>query len=695
MILYDDKYNFLGMSTDTLTFLGYEDISEFISIHNDFANLFVQKEGFIYSFDNFSWIDFVLYSGSANKSAIITLKNGQETGIDVSIKEIYLSKNIGESKKLYSVKILSDNFNEISSVPKINNSKNKSGGFTLSGLIKNEPTKEEKIENEKEKENFQNLINETREKDSGDFVLNITEDEFVNKNEQENIPTPAPNDDFKLDLFKQDAGFTDEPSKEDVKSIPENKIEDDINILEFEKDKDNLLDFNLLKDEPKEHKTDTKPSFDFLLKKDEEKIVKSEEIVETPIKTSGDFKLNFLKKDEEIAKESEEIRQNPDEFKLDFLKQDKQKSEDIAQPEVSEFEKDQEHVTQTGENFNFNLKKDDKEIEIESNEDVEAPIEFKLDLLKKDENEIKKSAEVAETPNKFKLNFLIQEEDETEKNEPIIQPEVSEVVNKNETNHSKEKAKIIKKIKKDIKEIDAVGEKIKKPESLVSKFILSIPDEPKDEQILDIEPKIPLKTDEEVSNFQIQENKDVQINNSFTDTLKNLFDEDAKDLDTSNEKPLEFKLDGNEEETKKIETDNFIEDTTTVSEKQIDLIVNDDAVTRQDVASSASVVFPSLSALGLSDEEEFDLVADFVVDAKESVYSIEQYLHTDDFDKINYSLVKIKSSAEILNLDAIIEISNSMRKYCIAEDDKSVAVDTSRLKEQIRLLEKYLEETAV
>ena len=58
MILYDDKYNFLGMSSHTLGFLGYEDIQEFISMHNDFANVFVQKEGFIYKYDNFNWIDF-------------------------------------------------------------------------------------------------------------------------------------------------------------------------------------------------------------------------------------------------------------------------------------------------------------------------------------------------------------------------------------------------------------------------------------------------------------------------------------------------------------------------------------------------------------------------------------------------------------------------------------------------------------
>jgi len=693
VILYDDKYNFLGMSTDTLAFLGYEDIYEFISINNDFANLFVQKEGFIYKFDNFSWIDFVLYSGSANKSAIITLKNGQETGIDVSIKEVFLSQNIGDSKKFYSVKILSDNFSEISSIPKEpSHTKSTSGGFTLSGLMKDEPIQEEKKEVGNEKANFQNLINETREKDSGDFVLNITEDEFANK-EEEKVPNPVPNDDFKLDLFKQDMDNTVTPPKEDIKPILETKTEEKINTLEFEKDKENLLDFNLLKDEPKETKPKTEPSFDFLLKEDEQSVVKNEETIETPIETSGDFKLDFLKKDEVTTKESEEVTQNSDEFKLDFLKLDKQDSENKTQSKVSEVVQEQK---QTGGNLNFNLKNDNENEEDEdSKETIESPAKFELDFLKKDEVTTKESEEeVQTTPSEFKLNFLKQEQEE---NDNIVQPETSESVNEIKIKHSDEKAKIIKKIKKDIKEIDTVKSEVKKTEDLSSKFILNIPDEPKVEQELNIESNESIKIDEEISNFEIQESKEVQSNNSFTNTLKNLFDEDSDKPVQSDEKPFEFKLYGDEEEVeilsnqtdKKIETDNFIPETT-LPEKQID-----SKNLEPQTLSKTSDVFPSLSALGLSKEEEFDLVADFVIDAKESIYSIEQYLHTDDFDKINYSLVKIKSSAEILNLDAIIEISNSMRKHCITEDDKSVTADTSRLKEQIKLLEKHLEETAV
>jgi HPt (histidine-containing phosphotransfer) domain-containing protein len=107
------------------------------------------------------------------------------------------------------------------------------------------------------------------------------------------------------------------------------------------------------------------------------------------------------------------------------------------------------------------------------------------------------------------------------------------------------------------------------------------------------------------------------------------------------------------------------------------------------------VSFASLSALGLSPDDEFDLLNDFITDAKESIDTIEQFTRTKDFDKINYSLVKIKSSAEILNLDAIIDDANSIRKHCITENSEKVIQDTKRLKENIGLLEKRLEATAI
>ncbi len=53
---------FLGMGNQELNLLGYEDMEEFRNYHNDVADLFTNKPGFIFKFKNFSWIDYALHS---------------------------------------------------------------------------------------------------------------------------------------------------------------------------------------------------------------------------------------------------------------------------------------------------------------------------------------------------------------------------------------------------------------------------------------------------------------------------------------------------------------------------------------------------------------------------------------------------------------------------------------------------------
>lgn len=105
MILYDNDNNLIGISRDTLNFLGYEDMEEFKTYASDVADLFVAKSGYVYKFNNFSWIDYVLHSGAANKCAIIKLKNGKEVETEVVIREILL---LNSSKEFfYSVELKS------------------------------------------------------------------------------------------------------------------------------------------------------------------------------------------------------------------------------------------------------------------------------------------------------------------------------------------------------------------------------------------------------------------------------------------------------------------------------------------------------------------------------------------------------------------------------------------------------------
>jgi len=105
LILYDKNGLFLGMGNQELYLLGYEDMEEFRNYHNDFADLFVNKPGFIFKFKNFSWIDYAQHSGTPNKRVLIRTKNGKEIESALNITEIFLPKEINGSSIFFSVEL--------------------------------------------------------------------------------------------------------------------------------------------------------------------------------------------------------------------------------------------------------------------------------------------------------------------------------------------------------------------------------------------------------------------------------------------------------------------------------------------------------------------------------------------------------------------------------------------------------------
>jgi HPt (histidine-containing phosphotransfer) domain-containing protein len=679
MILYDDKQNFLGMSSHTLSFLGYEDIGDFLSLHNDFANLFVNQEGYIYKFDNFSWIDFVLYSGSANKSAIVTLKNGQDTKVDLSIKEVHLAHPLNGINKLYSVKIISDNFHKISGVPKSNdgisgfslsgiekdelsiedNAKEnitniKTTGFSLTGLIDNDIAIEEKTKMEIPKDDFLKLAEEKKEaeeKKSESFILNIDEDKIPDQKEiepmilEEETTTPVAVEDFKLDFSKvqtpsqevdQSSDLIMQESEENIEESQENtfnsfllqdestenrEVKEEVEIQQNTEPATELFDFNLLKNDTQEKKSEITPA----IEKEEDE---------------SDTFINLIKENEPQA----------DEVNLNFIS-----NQNVQQ--------ESEAVT-------------DNQEDEEKNESG-----FKLDFLKIDKESEEETKE--ESFNQFQ--------------EEPASSEVFEIKQKSE--------KIIQQIKDDIKEIDAEYKKSNSASSEATEnetFSLNIEESPlkaETEQTVSIEETEEISYDEEkvMSNFQIQESKTVDTNRSFTNTLKGLFatankkssNQTAPDSeDKRKDEAFSFTL-KNSNDDKKAETDKI--------QKEIDIAkkYTEEEKPQATIKSPQEFKLSSLNSLGLDPEDEFDLLSDFISDAEDSIETIEQFIKTDDFDKINYALVKIKSSAEILKLDAIIENSNNMRKHCITEDSEKVTEDTQKLKENIEQLKMHLEAAAI
>jgi len=105
LILYDKSGIFLGMGSQELYFLGYEDMEEFKNYHNDFADLFINKPGFIFKFKNFSWIDYALHSGTPNKKVLIKTKSGKEIETSIVINEIYLTKDINGASECFCIEL--------------------------------------------------------------------------------------------------------------------------------------------------------------------------------------------------------------------------------------------------------------------------------------------------------------------------------------------------------------------------------------------------------------------------------------------------------------------------------------------------------------------------------------------------------------------------------------------------------------
>ncbi len=103
MILYSKNGDFLGIGKDELSFLGFEDLDEFKSVHNDVADLFLNKPGYIFKFKNFSWIDYALHSGAPKKSVIIKLKSGNEVEVPLKIKELFLYSPTQNEDLYYAV----------------------------------------------------------------------------------------------------------------------------------------------------------------------------------------------------------------------------------------------------------------------------------------------------------------------------------------------------------------------------------------------------------------------------------------------------------------------------------------------------------------------------------------------------------------------------------------------------------------
>ena len=103
MILFDDFGELLGSDEESLKLFGCTNIEEFKDKIDDISNYFVKKEGYIYKFDNYNWIDFLNYSEEKVNKVLIRQKDKQAIEAEINIKEIYNIAEINRSKTTFLI----------------------------------------------------------------------------------------------------------------------------------------------------------------------------------------------------------------------------------------------------------------------------------------------------------------------------------------------------------------------------------------------------------------------------------------------------------------------------------------------------------------------------------------------------------------------------------------------------------------
>ncbi len=106
MIYYDEYNMIIGVDRDSIEFFGCNDVDEFQKDIDDISNLFIKKSGYIYKFDNYTWLDFINYSQEPAKKVLIAQKNGDVIEAEITVKEIFPTININNSKIIYGIEFI-------------------------------------------------------------------------------------------------------------------------------------------------------------------------------------------------------------------------------------------------------------------------------------------------------------------------------------------------------------------------------------------------------------------------------------------------------------------------------------------------------------------------------------------------------------------------------------------------------------
>ncbi len=619
MILYDQDFNFIGMSAETLTFLGYEDIDEFSSMHNDFADLFVKKEGYIHKFENFSWIHYVLFSGAANKKAFVQHKNGSELPVDITIKEVFLNHTYDGLRKVYSVKLINENFTHISKTDVHDSRSPKSSEFSLKKL-----TKDLDVPATQKSEPVSASL---QGEESIDFTLDDT---------AATVPASQENTLIKSDTESKDSSA----SEEFILNIPP--------LLDAEASQQTQESVNHIDFGSSEAGTPTAT-----LQDDDFKLDLMADQTDTP---QNSFHTTSLQEDDN-KKESQTQHVNTEEsniFSFNLVREESQEEEIVqAQTPHNPVDETQQHESSAA-HFSFNIPDEtaqDTTAEQSSPDRADTPEQehqtpaFSFDLFKNPDQEAQESTQNSNETDTSLIRQIKSDIEEIDADMPVDAQERQDAAEKLQALLSRE---------------NKAQEESGEPVASDTPETESAPFEPS--TLVQHEEPAALKPQ-----FDPGERLDQPVQeNSFEETLKEVFNLDKpSDTNRDDDKKLNhLNIDNHNDEHKQPVTKEAIK-----SDSQ-----NSDSVQKEEL------VLPTLGNLGLNKEEELDFIEEFLDDTAATIDLMYEYLELEDYSNIKYSLIKISSSAEILHFDQMLEYTREMAAHCDQKEKEPITQKLDALK---------------
>ncbi len=743
MVLYDGNYNFLGMSEKLLNKLGFDDLNEFNSYYKDFADLFEKENGFIYKFQNFSWIDFILYGGANKDTAIIKDKSNNRIKVRLNINEILLKEDIKGAEKFYSV-ILEDE--EILSKEEENTIQNSQKPIDITSMLiddsitKDTDTIRQGIQTVKESmdisverqqnhtmgmskiNNFEDNSN-TRQ-NSDDLSINLS---FLNQNQDQNIKEDKNNknkieeDSFSLDFFNNNKIQTspqENVEKEQIlkqqNNIEQNKftsdneisIKNDIDISPIQLDKssnedeDSEIVLNFFKSNIDDD-LDNKNTLNI----PKENTLEETKKRELDIYNSNNYEdnsnlsdLNFLKldMDESTSIQENELGINLEalkNFRLDEDKQEfeeKNKQKDFATPQKEKESDVKEKLNDINIDLNFlkDANKQDETISSNFNNNIkkesnsnEVDLNFEFDFLK--------DAKINKMEEETKQKINTQNNQEINLNFLKIEEERN---NQNTTQNLHQTQNITPSIKdKEPQEEPQIDLNILKLDNL----------EEQNKQTKESEKLIDLDKIESININNIQQNQnktndlqkiDNNINQKKQRNKKSKKKEfEIKVIDNNQSKVVkqdkDTKNQKDEERKKEIKVD--INNNIKMTQKENVSIQAQQKVVSKEENKDIKEEFPFLRNLNISIENKREILKDFINDVTHSIKLAKAFFAERDYDSIQFITIKAQSSAEILELKDMHSVLDDLGFYVRKKDDNNIQKTIEAIENQINNLKRF------